>query len=99
MGNRMFMVENGVTTEYTVNNMNQYVQVGGTLMNYDADGSLTQKVAGATTVLAITNNFANQVIGFGSTNGQRQVEYDALGFPSEMWRDGVLSYQVHDPAG
>lgn len=99
MGNRVRTVENGVTTEYTVNKMNQYVQVGGIQMNYDADGSLAQKLAAAATVLAITNNFDNRLIACGSTNAQRRFSYDALGFPAEVWRDGIPSYQVHDPAG
>ncbi|MCX6927984.1 MAG: hypothetical protein NT154_32960, partial [Verrucomicrobia bacterium] len=99
LGNRIRTIENGVTTEYTANNMNQYSAVGGIQMKYDADGSLTQKVAGVTTVLSITNNFANRVTGFVSTNGQRRFAYDALGFPSVVVRDGVQTYQVHDPAG
>ncbi|MCX6887773.1 MAG: choice-of-anchor J domain-containing protein, partial [Verrucomicrobia bacterium] len=99
LGNRVRTIENGVTTAYAVNNMNQYSAVGAIQMNYDADGSLTQKLAGATTVLAITNNFANRVTGFASTNGQRRFDYDALGFPSVVVRDGVQTYQVHDPAG
>ena len=32
---------NGVTTAYTVNNMNQYTSVGGVAYTYDADGNLT----------------------------------------------------------
>ena len=34
-------VDNGVTTNYVANNMNQYVQVGNDTYNYDADGNLT----------------------------------------------------------
>jgi RHS repeat-associated protein len=99
LGNRVRTIENGAATEYTINNMNQYERVGDTLMMYDADGSLKQKLAGATTLLAITNNFANRVIGFVSTNGQRRFDYDALGFPAVVWRDGERSLQVHDPVG
>ena len=99
LGNRVRTIENGVTTAYAVNNMNQYSAVGGIQMNYDSDGSLTQKLAGATTVLAITNNFDNRVTGFASTNWQRRFDYDALGFPSVAVRDGVQMYQIHDPAG
>ena len=99
LGNRVRTIENGVTTDYTVNNMNQYSVVGGIQMNYDADGSLTQKLAGATTVLAITNNFANRMTGFASTNLQRRFDYDALGFPSVVVRDGAQNFQVTDPFG
>jgi len=99
LGNRVEAVENGVTTVYTVNNLNQYLQAGTTTLNYDADGSLTQKVAGATILLAITNDFENRVIGFGSANGQRQVQYDALGFPEIVRRNGVQNIHIYDPFG
>ncbi len=99
LGNRVQAVENGVTTGYNVNNLNQYLQAGATTLNYDTDGSLTQKVAGATILLAITNDFENRVIGFGSTNGQRQIQYDALGFPEIVWRNGVQNIQIYDPFG
>ena len=99
LGNRVQAVENGVTTGYNVNNLNQYLQAGATTLNYDTDGSLTQKVAGATILLAITNDFENRVIGFGSANGQRQIQYDALGFPEIVWRNGVKNIQIYDPFG
>lgn len=99
LGNRIRTIENGVTTLYTANNLNQYTQVGGLTLNYDADGSLTQKLASATTVLAMTNSFENRVTGFGSTSGTRRFDYDALGLASAIWRDGVQSIQVHDPFG
>jgi RHS repeat-associated protein len=75
------------------------LQSGNVALNYDADGSLVQKLTGATTVLAITNDFENQVIGFESTNGQRQIQYDALGFPEIVWRNGVQNIQIYDPFG
>jgi RHS repeat-associated protein len=99
LGNRVTAIENGVAASYTANNLNQYLQVGTTTLNYDADGSLTQKVSGATILLAVTNNFENRVIGYSSTNGQRQFSYDALGFPSVVWRNGVQNIQVQDPIG
>jgi RHS repeat-associated protein len=99
LGNRVQAVENGVTTGFNVNNLNQYLQAGSTTLNYDTDGSLTQKVAGATILLAITNDFEDRVIGSGSTNGQRQIQYDALGFPEIVWRNGVQNIQIYDPFG
>jgi len=99
LGNRVQAVENGVTTGYNVNNLNQYSQAGATTFNYDTDGSLTQKVAGATILLAMTNDFQNRVIGFGSTNDQRQIQYDALGLPEIVWRNGVQNVHIYDPFG
>ncbi len=99
LGNRVAAIENGVTASYTANNLNQYVRVGTTAFNYDADGSLTRKVSGTTILLAITNDYEDRVIGYSSANAQRQFSYDALGFPSVVWRNGVQNYQVHDPFG
>jgi RHS repeat-associated protein len=40
MGNRLEVVEDGVTTYYSVNEMNQYITVAGDQYQYDADGNL-----------------------------------------------------------
>ena len=41
LGNRTKTILNGVTTNYTTNNLNQYTSVGGATYTYDADGNLT----------------------------------------------------------
>ena len=97
LGNRTSTVTNGVTSSYTVNGMNQYTSVGDETYTYDADGNLTQ-VAG-TDAMTITYNAENRVMGYSSSGGEREYEYDALGFPSAVVRDGVAQYQVHDPIG
>jgi RHS repeat-associated protein len=99
LGNRMVAVENGVTSVYTANNLNQYTQVGANTLLYDADGSLTQEMAGVTAVLSISNDFENRVISYASTNGTRQFQYDALGFPDVVVRNGGQFLQVYDPFG
>ncbi|GEM_PF-1074278 len=99
LGNRIHTNENGVTTEYTANNLNQYTTVGGETLTYDDDGSLTNKANGSNTSLTVTSNPENRVTGYSSAGGTRQFEYDALGFPSVVVRDGLRQYQVHDPAG
>lgn len=40
VGNRTSVVSGGVTTNYTVNNLNQYTHVGGTAFSYDLNGNL-----------------------------------------------------------
>ena len=99
LGNRIRTNENGVTTEYTANNLNQYTTVGAEALTYDDDGSLTNKANGSNTSLTVTSNPENRVTGYSSAGGTRQYEYDALGFPSVVVRDGLRQYQVHDPAG
>jgi len=44
LGNRLQTIENGVTTQYTPNNLNQYVQVGDTNYVFDLDGNLIQEI-------------------------------------------------------
>jgi RHS repeat-associated protein len=41
LGNRTSVVENGNSTSYSRNNLNQYSSVGGTNMTYDTGGNLT----------------------------------------------------------
>ncbi len=50
LGNRIRTIENGVTTEYTTNNMNQYTRTmtsdgRTTAYTFDADGNLVSEVA------------------------------------------------------
>ena len=48
-GNRTQTIVNGVTTTYTVNDLNEYTQVGGTAYTYDEDGNLLTKTDGGVT--------------------------------------------------
>lgn len=41
LGNRSSVVDNGSSTGYSVNNLNQYSSVGGTNLTYDTRGNLT----------------------------------------------------------
>ena len=99
MGNRARTVENGVTTEYEVNNMNQYVSAGSAALSYDADGSLTEESSNETGITAFTNDFENRLTSVQSKDGTRRFDYNALGFPSSITRAGVESFQVHDASG
>src|SRR5206468_1342271 len=49
VGNRVRTIINGVTTEYSTNNLNQYVRVGSAGYAYDRDGNLVARVNGAMT--------------------------------------------------
>jgi uncharacterized protein RhaS with RHS repeats len=50
-GNRISTIENGVTTLYTTNNLNQYTIVGNTSYTYDGDGNLTSQTGPQSTTL------------------------------------------------
>jgi YD repeat-containing protein len=40
VGNRQVVTDNGVSTSYTTNNLNQYVAINGVAQSYDAEGNL-----------------------------------------------------------
>ncbi len=44
--NRVRVIANGATSEYTANNLNQYTSAGASTFGYDADGNLTSETNG-----------------------------------------------------
>lgn len=50
VGNRISVSVNGNITNYSVNELNQYLQVGNTSYSHDADGNLISKTAGNETI-------------------------------------------------
>ena len=97
-GNRIRTIENGVTTNSTTNNLNQYTQVGSAVLTYDADGNLVRKVDGAN-VSTYTYNVENRLIGVVTPNGTWTYQYDSLGNRVSMLRDGVRTDYLIDPGG
>jgi RHS repeat-associated protein len=95
-GNRIRSVENGVVTEYTANELNQYVRVGDTTYTYDLDGNLTGKSSGAGT-WAYTFDEEGQLIGVDGPDGVWVFEYDALGNRVASIRDGERSEYAIEP--
>ena len=63
-----------MTTNYTVNAMNEYTSIGGVAQEYDANGNLV--FDGTTTY---TYNPLNQLTGFSNAQGSSQFTYNALG--------------------
>src|SRR5262249_37790335 len=47
VGNRIQIVQSGVTTSYATNNLDQYSSVGGATYSYDADGNLIRVQSGS----------------------------------------------------
>ena len=77
-GNRVQTIENGVTTQYTTNKLNQYTQVGPASFTYDADGNLISKTDGSETA-TYTYDSQNRLVGVVSPAGTWSYQYDALG--------------------
>jgi RHS repeat-associated protein len=97
-GNRIRTIENGVTREYTTNNLNQYTQVDDTTYVFDADGNLIQEISpeGTTTY---TYNDENRLTAVSSPEGQWQYVYDALGNRISSIVSGVATSYLIDPVG
>ncbi|MCY2987964.1 MAG: dockerin type I domain-containing protein [Planctomycetota bacterium] len=94
LGNRIRTIINGVTTEYTTNNMNQYVTVGGVTYAYDRDGNLIQQ--GGTTY---TYNDENRLTAVNDGTNLWQYTYDALGNRVATTENGTTTHYVIDPIG
>jgi|GEM_PF-3369385 len=98
-GNRTVVTDNGTSTAYTTNNMNQYTQVGGASYTYDADGNMTSKTD-ATGTTTYTYDIENRLVRVATpTDGTREYIYDALGNRVEVKHDGVATRYLHDPIG
>ena len=98
VGNRTQTVENGVTTAYTVNNLNQYFSVGQTNYTFDADGNLIREVSpqGTTTY---TYSDENRLVSMTSPQFNWQYEYDGFGRRLAKTENGVLTRYTIDPFG
>jgi RHS repeat-associated protein len=97
-GNRIRIVENGDTTAYTTNNMNQYTDVGGVSYTYDANGNLISKIEdGVTTTYEY--DFENRLTRVTSPEGTWEYTYDALGNRAGMVQNGIEHTYLVDPMG
>jgi RHS repeat-associated protein len=77
-GNRTRTILNGVATDYVVNNLNEYTQVGADLYEYDKDGNLVSRQSGSTTE-TYTYNDHNQLVGVVTPAGSWTYRYDPFG--------------------
>src|SRR5262249_12081919 len=88
-GNRTPTIINGVATNYTVNDRNEYTQVGTASYTYDADGNLTSTTDGG---VSTTYSFddMNRVTGVSSPGDSFSYAYDALGDLSSVTHNGQM---------
>jgi RHS repeat-associated protein len=97
-GNRISTAINGQTTNYTSNNLNQYLIVGTAQYTYDADGNLIQVVDGSR-ITNYTYNDENQLIRVVTPNGTWEYEYDAFGNRTATIQNGQRTEYLLDPFG
>jgi RHS repeat-associated protein len=91
LGNRTSTVINGITTNYVVNNMNEYTSVGGVTYAYDADGNLTSD--GTNTY---TYNSLNELTGIAGASTSTYA-YNALGWQISSTIAGQTTHYMYDP--
>ncbi len=93
-GNRTRTILNGVTTNYTTNNLNQYTTVGGVVQTHDADGNLT--FDGVNTYVY---DQQNRLIRVSGPDGVAEYEYDAFGKLTQKVIDSVRREYLVDFSG
>jgi len=97
-GNRTCVTDNGVKTYYIANQDDQYTQVGGDLLSYDADGNLIGR-SGSGGGQTFGYNAENRMVSSVSTNGSLGLEYDELGNLSRTTQNGAQTDYLIDPLG
>ncbi|MBE9147549.1 hypothetical protein IQ257_03270, partial [Coleofasciculus sp. LEGE 07092] len=98
-GNRIRTIHNGVTTEYTTNNLNQYETVGDATYLYDEDGNLIEKTEQGQT-WQYGYNSENRLVKVTAPDGSiTEYEYDVLGNRTATIQDGQRTEYLVDPFG
>ncbi|MGD1919851.1 MAG: hypothetical protein ACFCAD_13750 [Pleurocapsa sp.] len=98
-GNRTQTIVNGVTENYSTNNLNQYQSAGTTTYSYDLDGNLTSKTEGGQTWTYSYNDDNCLVEVIDGDNNLTQYEYDAFGNRTATVYNGQRTEYLIDPFG
>jgi RHS repeat-associated protein len=89
-GNRI-SVANGTSTNYTVNSMNQYTEVGGSAYQYDEKGNLSSGES-----LTYQYDYDNNLIQVATPEGALNFAYDALGRLISQSLDDDVTRFIYD---
>jgi RHS repeat-associated protein len=97
-GNRVAVTDNGNQTSYSTNSLNEYVNVGGATLTYDANGNLTRRTdnSGTTTY---TYDIHNRLAGTTGPDGVWAYQYDSLGNLFATTHNGQRVEVLRDPIG
>lgn len=98
LGNRVQTIENGVSTAYTTNTLNQYTHVGGDILVYDADGNLVSR-SGPSGNATYAYDQQGRLIRAVTPGGTWVYEYDALGHRTASTFNGQRTEYLLDPSG
>jgi YD repeat-containing protein len=97
-GNRHEVTDNGVTTTYTVNNMNQYLVIGSVSQGFDADGNLVSS-SGAGGPRSYAYDAEGRLVSMVTPAGTWTYEYDVFGNREAITHNGARTEYLFDPAG
>ena len=98
VGNRIRVIDNGVETDYTTNDLNQYTQVGDVTYTFDADGNMiSQTEKGVTTTYSY--DAENRLVGVNTPTDTWSYGYDPLGNRVGSTHNGSATNYVIDPTG
>ena len=98
-GNRTQTIVNGVTENYSTNNLNQYQSAGTTTYSYDLDGNLISKTKGGNSWTYSYDNNNRLVEVVDSDNKLTEYEYDAFGNRTATVYNGERTEYLIDPFG
>src|SRR5262249_55605523 len=98
VGNRISVIDDGITTNYTTNNLNQYTAVGTTNDIYDPDGNLVLTRNGDQ-ASSYTYNDESRLVRAVTPEGTFTYEYDPFGNRIAATRNGQRTEYLLDPAG
>ncbi|MEM7595051.1 MAG: RHS repeat-associated core domain-containing protein [Cyanobacteria bacterium P01_A01_bin.83] len=98
-GNRIRNIDNGVTTEYKTNNLNQYTNAGTADYQYDLDGNLIYKSDGVNS-WTYSYDDQNLLVSVLEANGSlTEYEYDIFGNRIATVYNGERTEYLVDPFG
>ena len=97
-GNRIGVTDNGTTTNYNTNNLNQYTNVGNAVYTYDQDGNLISKTQGGQTS-TYTYDVENRLTKVVTPQGTWEYQYDGLGNRVATVLNGQRTEYLLDPTG
>ncbi len=97
-GNRTQVIENGVTTNYTTNEMNQYTGVGSEILDYDSSGNLIRRANGSA-ISEYAFDSLNRLVDVQTPEGSWAHNYDALGQRVGSTEKGTATRYLIDPFG
>lgn len=93
LGNRTSVVDNGNSTSYSINNLNQYTTLGATNLTYDTRGNLT-----GDGVWTFAYDQENHLIGASKSGTTASYAYDGLGRRISKTVNGTTTQYIYSGA-